>query len=162
MRRFMFVAAFVLAAVFVQAASAAPPGATHVYGSGSTVWGDGTQSFNLNVFSKADGSLGGHMSWHGVTSTPYNQPLDYSGHPDCLAVSGNIAVTSVVHYYPGQVFPYQGAIEIAVDNGSVDQAWGELLEAGDKASAQGVCRDTLDTLSSFGPLPTLNGEVTVT
>jgi hypothetical protein len=146
-RKLLLVAAVTIAALFVQAASAAAPGSTRFVGSGSTVWGvwdEGSESFSVNVF----------------TTGPLVH-YSYSGHPDCLAVSGNIAVTSVVHYYPGQVFPYQGAIVIAIDNGSVDQAWAELLEAGDQASAKRVCSSTLDSLSGFGPLPTLNGAVTV-
>jgi hypothetical protein len=159
--------AVTIAAFLVQSAAAAAPGSTRVVGSGSTVWGvwdEGTQSFSVNVFT-TPGGLGGHVNWQGAKAT--NSPTgplvhySYSGHPDCLAVSGNIAVTSVVHYYPGQVFPYQGAIVIAIDDGPVDRAWGELLEAGDQQSAKSICRSTLDSLSGFGPLPTLNGQVTV-
>jgi hypothetical protein len=167
LRKLQLVVAVTVAGLFVQAASAAPPGSTHLVGSGSTVWGvwnEGSQSFSVDVFT-TPGGLGGHIKWQGAKATDSpTGPLvhySYSGHPDCLAVSGNIAVTSVVHYYPHQVFPYQGAIVIAVDNGSVDQAWAELLEAGDQASAQSVCSETLDSLSGFGPLPTLNGDVTV-
>lgn len=161
MRRLMIIAAFVLAAVFVQAAAAAHPGATRVEGRGSTVWGDGTQSFRLNVFRKSDGNLGGHMSWDGVTSTPYNQPLDYSGHPVCLTVSGGYAIAAVVQYYPGQVFPYLGAIEI-VQPGSPERAWGELLETGDLASAKGICDEVLaDIILNGSSFPILNGQVTI-
>ena len=168
LRKLLPVVAVTIAAFLAQTASAAAPGSMRMVGSGSTVWGvwdEGSESFSVNVFATSTG-IGGHVNWQGAAATESaTGPLvhySYSGHPDCLAVSGNVAVTSLVHYYPGQVFPYQGAIVIAVDNGSTDLAWGELLEAGDKASAQSVCQDTLDSLSGFGPLPTLNGGVTVT
>lgn len=166
--KLLAIVALLSAAFAVQAAAtAAPSGSTRLVGAGSTVWGvwgEGSQSFSVNVFTTPHG-LGGHIKWQGVKATDGPAgPLvrySYSGHPDCLAVAGNIAVTSVVRYSPSHVFPYQGAVVIAVDDGSVDRAWGELLEAGDQQSAKSVCSSILDSLGGFGPLPTLDGAVTL-
>jgi hypothetical protein len=164
----MLIAAFVLAALFVQAAAATPAGSTHVYGRGSTVWGvwnEGSQSFSLNVFTTPDGSLAGDMTWRGAKATDSpDGPLvhyGYAGRAACLAVSGDVVVAEVVHYYPGQVFAYQGAIEIVQTGGAVEHAWGVLLEAESLASAKGECSYILDSLGGFGPLPVLNGHVTI-
>jgi len=166
-KRMIVMAAIVAAALFVQAASAAPSGSSHVYGSGSTVWGvwdEGSESFALNVFTTPHG-LGGHISWQGAKATDSpDGPLvsyHYSGHPSCLAVSGEVAVAGVVHYSAGQVFAYQGALVIVENDGSVEHAWAVLFEADSLASAKGECDYILGALGGFGPLPVLNGKVTI-
>jgi hypothetical protein len=157
------------AVYFDHAATAPPPGSTGVVGSGSTVWGiwdEGSQSFSLNVFTTPGGSLSGHMTWQGAKATDSpTGPLvhyRYAGHPSCLAVSGGVAVASVVHFYAGQVFDYQGAIVIVQASGTIEHAWAELLEADSLASAKSVCSEVLNSLGGFGPLPVLDGHVTIT
>jgi hypothetical protein len=151
-------------AIFVQASSAAPPGATHVYGSGSSQWGGGsqagTQSFTLNVFTTRTGELAGHMSWRGVSPASYPFPLHFSGHPSCLAFSpdGQFVVVSVVRYIPAQQ-AYVGPVEI-IQTGSPQYAMSELLEASDLASAQSYCASIAST-EDFPPLAPLDGHVTI-
>ena len=59
------------------------------------------------------------MSWHGVTSVSYPFPLDFSGHPSCLAVSpdGQFAVVAVVRYIRSEQ-AWVGPIEI-IQAGSI-------------------------------------------
>jgi len=164
LKRLILIAATGAAAIlFAHAASAAPPGSSHVYGSGSTVWGvwdEGSESFPLNVFTTPQG-LGGHISWRGAKATDSLDgplvPYRYAGPPSCLAVSGDAAVVGVVHYYPGQVFAYQGVLVIVQNDGSVVV----LLEAESLASAKSECDGLLGELGDFGPLPVLNGQVTI-
>jgi hypothetical protein len=153
-----------VAALFIQTASAAPPGATRVFGSGSSQWGSGpqagTQSFSLNVFTSRTGRLGGHMSWHGVSTASYPFRLDFSGYPSCLAVSpdGQFAVVAVVRYIRSER-AYVGPIEI-IQAGSPELAMSELLEAEDRASAHEICAQILEE-EDFPPLAELNGQVTI-
>ena len=167
LKRLVLVGATIVAAFLAQAASAAPRGDNHVRGHGSTVWGvwsEGSESFSLNVFTTRHGGLHGHIRWHGAKADDSPDgplvPYHYAGHPSCLAVSGDLAVTEVVHYYPQQVFPYQGVLIIVSSNGSGDQAWAELLEAGDLASAQSACSQTLAAEIASPSLQPLDGEVT--
>jgi len=156
--------AVVAAAMFVQSSSAAPPGATHVYGSGSSQWGSGpqagTQSFSLNVFTTPTGGLAGHMSWHGTSPASYPFRLDFSGHPSCLAFSpdGQFVVVSVVRYIRSEQ-SWVGPVEI-IQVGSPQYAMSELLEASDLASARDYCAFEAST-ESFPPLALLNGQVTI-
>jgi hypothetical protein len=168
LKRLILIAATVAAAIlFAHAASAAPPGSSHVDGSGSTIWGvwdEGSESFSLNVFTTPQG-LGGHISWRGAKATDSLDgplvPYRYAGPPSCLAVSGDVAVVGVVHYYPGQVYAYQGVLVIVQNDGSVEHAWAVLLEAESLASARSECDGLLGELGDFGPLPVLNGQVTI-
>ena len=167
LKRLVLVGATIITAFLAQAASAAPLGDTHVRGHGSTiwgVWGEGSESFSLNVFTTRHG-LSGHIRWRGAKADDSpDGPLvhyRYAGHPSCLSVSGDLAVTEVVHYYPQQVFPYQGVLIVASSDSSGDQAWAELLEAGDLASAQSACSQTLAAEIASPSLQPLDGEVTI-
>jgi hypothetical protein len=167
LKRLMLVGATIVVGIFVQAASAAPWGSDHVRGHGSTiwgVWGEGSESFSLNVFTTHRG-VHGRISWRGAKADDSpDGPLvhyRYAGHPSCLAVSGDLAVAEVVHYYRHQVFPYQGVLVIVRADGSEDQAWAELLEAGNLADAQSECSGVLAAELASPSLQPLDGRVTI-
>ena len=166
LKRLIVIASTVAAAIlFAQPASAAPPGASHVYGSGSTVWGVwgvGSQSFSRNVCTTPHG-LGGAVPGTVAASVSVGWPVNLFVDPPVGeprgAPCGRCGLAG--HYRAGQVVPFQGVVVIVQNDGAVQHAWAVLLEAESLASAQSECNGLLGELGGFGPLPVLKGQVTI-